>query len=108
MLGQTYAFMILYGQKSYPYNNTEGAGPLKMATNGWANWRKVDGCNLPNYWFSRMCIQLVAARSPPAYIKSWWGTAVAPLRRYPKTALIEGTPLRDWGLGKSFLKFGGG
>jgi hypothetical protein len=39
--GQTYAFMILYGQKSYPYNNTEGAGPLKMATNGWANWGKI-------------------------------------------------------------------
>ncbi|WP_373530203.1 S8 family serine peptidase [Nostoc sp.] len=39
--GQTYAFMILYGQKSYPYNNTEGAGKLKMATNGWANWGKI-------------------------------------------------------------------
>ncbi|WP_083305036.1 S8 family serine peptidase [Moorena producens] len=39
--GQTYAFMILYGQNPYPYNNTEGAGPLKMATNGWANWGKV-------------------------------------------------------------------
>ncbi|MEA5567573.1 S8 family serine peptidase [Anabaena sp. UHCC 0399] len=39
--GQTYAFMILYGQKSYPYNNTVGAGVLKMATNGWAHWGKV-------------------------------------------------------------------
>ncbi|WP_427156982.1 S8 family peptidase [Aliinostoc sp. HNIBRCY26] len=39
--GQTYAFMILYGQKSYPYNNTVGAGLLKMATNGWAHWGKV-------------------------------------------------------------------
>ncbi|NEQ84780.1 MAG: S8 family serine peptidase [Moorea sp. SIO2I5] len=39
--GQTYAFMILYGQNPYPYNNTEGAGPLKMATNGWANWGKL-------------------------------------------------------------------
>lgn len=39
--GQTYAFMILYGQDMYPYNNTSGAGPIEMATNGWAFWGKV-------------------------------------------------------------------
>jgi hypothetical protein len=39
--GQTYAFMILYGQDPYPYNNTVGAGKLEMATNGWAWWGKV-------------------------------------------------------------------
>ncbi len=39
--GQTYAFMILYGQNEWPYNNTEGAGRLQMATNGWAWWGKV-------------------------------------------------------------------
>lgn len=39
--GQTYAFMILYGQDPYPYNNTVGAGRLKMATNGHAYWGKL-------------------------------------------------------------------
>ncbi|MCH7667350.1 MAG: S8 family serine peptidase [Acidobacteria bacterium] len=39
--GQTYAFMILYGQNEWPYDNTVGAGPLEMATNGWAWWGKV-------------------------------------------------------------------
>ena len=39
--GQTYAFMILYGQDPYPYDNTEGAGDLRMATNGWAWWGKL-------------------------------------------------------------------
>ena len=39
--GQTYAFMILYGQNAYPYNNTVGAGPIEMATNGTAYWGKV-------------------------------------------------------------------
>lgn len=39
--GQIYAFMILYGQNPYPYNNTVGAGKLEMATNGWAWWGKV-------------------------------------------------------------------
>jgi hypothetical protein len=39
--GQVYAFMILYGQDPYPYDNTVGAGKLEMATNGWAWWGKV-------------------------------------------------------------------
>jgi serine protease AprX len=39
--GQTYAFMILYGQKFWPYDNIKGAGPLVMATDGWASWGKV-------------------------------------------------------------------
>lgn len=39
--GQTYAFMILYGQNEWPYDNTVGAGPLRMATNGHAWWGKV-------------------------------------------------------------------
>lgn len=39
--GQTYAFMILYGQNPWPYDNTVGAGPLRMATNGHAWWGKV-------------------------------------------------------------------
>ena len=39
--GQTYAFMILYGQNEWPYDNTVGAGRLEMATNGWAWWGKV-------------------------------------------------------------------
>lgn len=43
--GQTYAFMILYGQNPWPYDNTKGAGPLKMAVNGHAWWGKVAVAN---------------------------------------------------------------
>ncbi len=39
--GQVYAFMILYGQDPYPYDNTVGAGPIEMATNGHAWWSKL-------------------------------------------------------------------
>lgn len=47
--GQVYAFMILYGQRSWPYNNTEGAGRIRMAVNGHARWGKlvvVNGANI--------------------------------------------------------------
>lgn len=46
--GQTYAFMILYGQNEWPYDNTEGAGPIEMATNGLAWWGKVSVGNHVN------------------------------------------------------------
>lgn len=46
--GQTYAFMILYGQNTEPYDNMEGAGPLKMATDGRAWWGKVEASDQLN------------------------------------------------------------
>ena len=39
--GQVYAFLILSGQQSYPFNNTTGAGPIRLPTDGWAWWGKV-------------------------------------------------------------------
>ena len=39
--GQVYAQMILSGQQPYPFNNTSGAGPLRLPTDGWAWWGKV-------------------------------------------------------------------
>ncbi len=39
--GQVYAQLILSGQDFYPFNNTRGAGPLRLPTNGWAWWGKV-------------------------------------------------------------------
>ena len=39
--GQVYAQLILSGQQPYPFNNTSGAGPLRLPTNGWAWWGKV-------------------------------------------------------------------
>lgn len=39
--GQTYAFMILYGENYWPHDNIEGAGPIRMATDGWAWFGKV-------------------------------------------------------------------
>ena len=39
--GQVYAQLILSGQQPYPFNNTSGAGPLQLPTNGWAWWGKV-------------------------------------------------------------------
>jgi hypothetical protein len=46
--GQIYAFMILYGQNNWPYDNTVGAGPIQMATNGHAWWGKVSVGNHVN------------------------------------------------------------
>jgi subtilisin family serine protease len=46
--GQTYAMMILYGQNPWPYDNTQGAGPLKMAVNSHAWWGKVAVANGAN------------------------------------------------------------
>jgi serine protease AprX len=39
--GQTYALMILWGQNPWPYDNTVGAGPLRMGTGGNVLWGKV-------------------------------------------------------------------
>lgn len=39
--GQVYAFLILAGQHTFPFDNTVGAGPLRLPTNGWAWWGKV-------------------------------------------------------------------
>lgn len=39
--GQVYAFLILSGQQSFPFNNTSGAGPIRLPTDGWAWWGKV-------------------------------------------------------------------
>ncbi|MDR7097826.1 hypothetical protein J2X04_000173 [Lysobacter niabensis] len=36
-----YAQLILSGQQPYPFNNTSGAGPLRLPTNGWAWWGVV-------------------------------------------------------------------
>jgi serine protease AprX len=47
--GQVYAQMILSGQDPYPFNNTRGAGPIELPTNGRAWWGKVsisDGQNV--------------------------------------------------------------
>lgn len=40
--GQVYAHLILSGQQPYPFNNTSGAGPIQLPTNGTAWWGKVD------------------------------------------------------------------
>ena len=39
--GQVYAFMILAGQNPFPFDNTSGAGPLAMPTDGTLFWGKV-------------------------------------------------------------------
>lgn len=43
--GQVYAQLILSGQNPYPFNNTSGAGPIKLPVNGWAWWGKVTVSN---------------------------------------------------------------
>ena len=43
--GQVYAQMILSGQQPFPFNNTSGAGPLRLPTDGWAWWGKVSVAN---------------------------------------------------------------
>jgi serine protease AprX len=39
--GQVYAQMILSGQQPWVFNNTSGAGKLRLPTDGWAWWGKV-------------------------------------------------------------------
>ena len=39
--GQVYAQLILSGSQPYPFNNTSGAGPIRMPVNGWGCWGKV-------------------------------------------------------------------
>jgi len=39
--GQVYAQLILSGTQPYPFNNTTGAGPLRLPTDGLAWWGKV-------------------------------------------------------------------
>lgn len=39
--GQVYAQLILSGQQPYPFNNTSGAGPLRLPTDGFGWWGKV-------------------------------------------------------------------
>jgi serine protease AprX len=36
--GQGYVQLILSGQQPYPFNNTTGAGPIRLPTDGWAWW----------------------------------------------------------------------
>jgi hypothetical protein len=43
--GQVYAQLILSGQNPFPFNNTSGAGPLRLPTDGWAWWGKVSVAN---------------------------------------------------------------
>ena len=40
--GQVYAQIILSGQTSFPFDNTSGAGRLRLPTDGWAWWGRVD------------------------------------------------------------------
>lgn len=46
--GQVYAQMILSGQKPYPFDNNIGAGHLRLPTDGWAWWGKVNVSNHDN------------------------------------------------------------
>ena len=39
--GQVYAQIILSGQNAYPFNNTSGAGSMRLPTDGVAWWSKV-------------------------------------------------------------------
>jgi subtilisin family serine protease len=39
--GQVYAQLILSGQQPYPFNNTSGAGPLRLPTDGLLWWGNV-------------------------------------------------------------------
>lgn len=43
--GQVYAQLMLSGQQPYPFNNTSGAGSLRLPTDGLAWWGKVSVSN---------------------------------------------------------------
>lgn len=44
--GQVYAQLILSGQNEFPFDNTSGAGPLRLPTDGFAWWGKVSVAHL--------------------------------------------------------------
>ncbi len=43
--GHVYARMIVAGQNPYPFDNTQGAGRVKLPTNGYSWWGKVNVSN---------------------------------------------------------------
>jgi hypothetical protein len=43
--GHVYARLIVAGQTPYPFNNTSGAGPVRLPVNGFSWWGKVSVSN---------------------------------------------------------------
>ncbi len=76
--GQTYARLILSGQRNGNYDNEEGVGDLKLPTNGWSFWGKVSISGTG----SVVDIPITMAAEPgfnPTKVEAalWWPEAVS-------------------------------
>lgn len=76
--GQTYARLILSAQRNGNYDNEEGAGDLKLSTNGWSFWGKVSISNTG----SVVDIPITMAAEPgfnPTKVEAalWWPETVS-------------------------------
>jgi serine protease AprX len=71
--------MILAGQQPYPFNNTSGAGPLQLPTDGWAWWGKV---SVSNGMTIDIPLNISAASGEPCMNTKWTvgGNVPAPRR----------------------------
>ncbi len=67
--GQVYAQLILSGQDTYPFDNTTGAGPIQLPTNGWAWWGKT---NVGNGQTIDIPINITARYANTLDAALWW------------------------------------
>jgi serine protease AprX len=94
--GQTYAFMILYGQNLASDDNTRGAGLLKMATNGQAWWGKVAVTDKLN-----IDIPITLAAGKQDFdVALWWPESASQVHNNIDVFLIDPAH-KEWSKGKS-------
>jgi serine protease AprX len=67
--GQVYAQLILSGQRPYPFDNTSGAGPLRLQPDGIAWWGKV---NVTNNAIIDIPINVVSGTANTLNAALWW------------------------------------
>jgi len=75
--GHVYARLIVSGQISFPFNNTSGAGPVRMPVNGYSWWGKVavedgEAIEIPINVSRATANNLDAAIWWPEKNKKWW------------------------------------
>jgi serine protease AprX len=92
--GQVYAQLILSGQQPYPFNNTSGAGPLRLPTDGWAWWGKVTITN-----GATIDIPIGISGTSPNTLDAalWWPETASQSHNDVDLTLVDpGGASRDW------------
>ncbi len=92
--GQVYAQLILSGQQPYPFDNTSGAGPLRLPTDGWAWWGKVTITN-----GATIDIPIGISGTSPNTLDAalWWPETASQSHNDVDLSLVDpGGATRDW------------